>query len=84
MTCKALERFDVGVYPSTVVSETLMRRLVPWYKFSLSIGSKVGEGYSRVRICRSRCSSLVNDCPQYVQKTILESGLTGHQWEEED
>ena len=24
-----------------------------------------------MRIWRSRCSSLVNDCPQYVQKTML-------------
>lgn len=23
-------------------------------------------------MCLSRCSSLVNDCPQYVQKTIVE------------
>jgi hypothetical protein len=25
----------------------------------------------RVSMCRSRCSSLVKDCPQYVQKTIV-------------
>ncbi len=25
----------------------------------------------RVRICLSRCSSRVKDCPQYVQNTIL-------------
>lgn len=27
--------------------------------------------YLRVRMCRSRCSSRVNDCPQYVQNTMV-------------
>lgn len=30
----------------------------------------------RVRICLSRCSSLVKDCPQYVQNTILKGSAT--------
>jgi len=30
-------------------------------------------GDLRVKMCLSRCSSRVNDCPQYVQKTMLGS-----------
>ena len=41
----------------------------------IDLGPVIGKGNQkgdlRVRIWRSRCSSLVNDCPQYVQKTML-------------
>jgi hypothetical protein len=84
MTCKTLERLDIGVCSTTIVSETLKRRFVPWYKFHDQLVTTLEGADLRVRMCRSRCSSLVNDCPQYVQKTILDSDFTGHQWKEED
>lgn len=34
----------------------------------------------RVRMCLSRCSSRVKDCPQYVQKTILRGVAPWRQW----
>lgn len=34
--------------------------------------TRIGRGENvRVRMCLSRCSSLVKDWPQYVQKTML-------------
>ena len=58
VTGETFERFDVSICQHSSVD--LIGRLYRYCAHHL-----------RVRICRSKCSSLVKDCPQYVQKTIL-------------
>jgi hypothetical protein len=76
VTGVAFERLDVGVYSRSHVNSISSTNPIAG-PISNVRGLK-SRKHLRVSICLSRCSSLVNDCPQYVQKTMVNP--RGAQW----
>jgi hypothetical protein len=70
VTSVAFEWLDVGVYSRSHVSPISSPNLIAGP--ILACHQSESQKHLRVRMCLSRCSSLVNDCPQYVQKTMID------------